>query len=719
MPRRKNPDHKTKKRLRLENLEKRELLAADFMQQSPLNANDFQPTDAPPTVMAQGPRGGANGQPPTDQESLSESEFASIDGTGNNLENPDLGSAGETLIRAAEAAYADGFSEPAGTDRPSAREISNLLASDEGLTSDRLLSAFVYVWGQFVDHDITRTPSGEESFDISVPTGDEYFDPLGTGSQSISLNRSVYDPETGVETPREQINTITAWLDGSVVYGSDDVTAIALRTLSGGRLKTSDGDLLPYNNAETFPNGTLPMDNDAGIVPDEELFAAGDVRANENIELTALQNLFVREHNRLADEIAVSDSTLTDEEIYQRARSIVVGELQAITYNEWLPSFLGERAISRYAGYDSTVDPTITNEFSTAAFRFGHSLLGDDVEFLDNEGNEIAEEIPLSHAFSNPALVTENGIDSIIKYLASDPSSEIDIQVVDSVRNFLFGPPGAGGFDLASLNIQRGRGHGLSDYNSSRIAYGLESVASFADITSDPEMQAKLEQLYGSVDNIDLWVGGLVEDHVDGASVGETFGAIVADQFERLRNGDRFWYQNVFSGARLRQIERTSLSDVIERNTDLTDLQEDVFFFDSSISGMVTADANGFGSGDSRSVGIADQLVRLVNDGEVVAETSTDSRGRYRFGVLDGLRTGQYEVHLISRAAVEASTVAVEEVSITTGNVHLRNVNFSIHADNSDEENGRGRRPLRADLADPIFAADDDDLGRRQRGRGA
>lgn len=201
------------------------------------------------------------------------------------------------------------------------------------------------------------------------------------------------------------------------------------------------------------------------------------------------------------------------------------------------------RALDRYRGYNPSVNPDIATEFSTAAFRLGHSMLGNDVEFLDNVGNELFDEVALREAFFNPGLMAETGIAPILKYLASDPAQEIDNQVVDEVRNFLFGPPGAGGFDLASLNIQRGRDHGLADYNSVRLAYGLRAVHSFAEISSDPQVQAELAEAYGSVDNIDLWVGGLAEDHARGASVGPLFQAIVADQFERLRDGDRFWYQ--------------------------------------------------------------------------------------------------------------------------------------------------------------------------------
>jgi peroxidase len=217
------------------------------------------------------------------------------------------------------------------------------------------------------------------------------------------------------------------------------------------------------------------------------------------------------------DEIAAADSTLSDEAIYQQARAIVIGEIQSITYNEFLPALLGKQAVSQYEGYDASVNPQLATEFSTAAFRFGHSTLNDDVGFFGNHGRDVFDEIELKDAFFASSLLEETGIDSVLKYEASAQAQEVDLEVVDSLRNFLFGPPGAGGFDLVSLNIQRGRDHGLNDYNSTRVAYGLDPVDSFADITSDVELQGKLQSLYGDVNNIDLWVGLLAEDYVRGA----------------------------------------------------------------------------------------------------------------------------------------------------------------------------------------------------------
>lgn len=393
---------------------------------------------------------------------------------------------------------------------------------------------------------------------------------------TLSPGNNTFNIEAVTPNPRQQINQISSYIDGSVVYGTDSARAAALRTFQGGLLKTSGTDLMPLNTAG-FANA-----NDAHFFPDNQMFLSGDVRANENVELSAIHTLFLREHNQIAKAISTANPKLSDEEIFQAARKIVVAEIQVITYREFLPALLGTNAIRPYSGYKPDVNPGIATEFSTGAYRIGHTLINDDVELLDNDGNEIEEALALAEAFFNPSVLQAVGPAPLLKYLASDKAQEVDTQLVNGLRNFLFGPPGAGGFDLASLNIQRGRDHGLSDYNTTRAAYGLPRVTSFAQITLNPAVQAKLLALYGSVNSIDLWVGGLAEDHLPGSSVGPTFQRIIADQFERLRDGDRFWYAKVFGGAQLESIERTRLADIIRRNTTLTKIQDNVFFFDDS-----------------------------------------------------------------------------------------------------------------------------------------
>ena len=199
---------------------------------------------------------------------------------------------------------------------------------------------------------------------------------------------------------------------------------------------------------------------------------------------------------------------------------------------------------------------------------------------IDADGEQ--HEHSLAEAFFTPSLVTEHGISGFLRGLAGQVAQEVDAKLVDQIRNLLFGASGGPGRDLASLNIQRGRDHGVPSYNDVRGAYGLAPVTTFADISSDPVVQEELRQAYGDVDLIDLWPGGLAEDHVPGAIVGKTFRTIIADQFRRLRDGDRFWYENdsyfLANPDLLKQVRGTTLADIIRRNTEIGDELPDVVF---------------------------------------------------------------------------------------------------------------------------------------------
>ena len=505
-------------------------------------------------------------------QAQSRAEYQSLDGRDNNFSNPAWGSVGEQFLRGSASAYGDGISSPAGASRPSPRVVSNALSAastDEAIPNERGFTSFTHAWGQFVDHDIVLSTPTDEIITIIVPPGDEWFDPSNTGAATMLLRRSSYDPTS---SPREQVNAITAFIDGSQIYGVDAERAATLREFSGGRLRTSTSNLLPFNTSG------LENANDAHLVADAQLFLAGDVRANENPELLSLHTLFVREHNRIAAQAARANPTWSDEELYQYARRIVIAEIQHITYDEFLPSLMGSNALPAYSGYRADVNPGIATEFSSAAFRLGHSMLGDEIRLLNDNGVQVRSAVSLRDAFFDPSLVQQVNIDPILKHLATDTAQEIDTIIIDDVRNFLFGEPGQGGFDLASLNIQRGRDHGIADYNTVRQAYGLSRITRFDQITSDPYFQATLASTYGSVDNIDLWIGGLAEDHLPNSSLGPTFTRILVDQFTRLRDGDRFWYENALPANLARDVENTSLAEIIERNTNLTSMQDNVFF---------------------------------------------------------------------------------------------------------------------------------------------
>jgi len=478
--------------------------------------------------------------------------YRSIDGSDNSVAEPDLNALGADFSRIGDAQFSDGISALR-TDLPNTRTVSNLVVAGNGDTPNpEGLSAMMYSWGQFIDHDITLTASdGVNHIDITVPDGDS------TLSGSIPLTRSVINPLTGVAgAPATAVNNVTGWLDGSMVYGSDAATAASLRG-ADGHLLTSAGNNLPIVDGA---------------------FVAGDIRAGENPDLTALQTLFVREHNRQVDQLQLAHPDWTGDQLYEQARAIVTAEIAHITYNEYLPHLLGADAIAPYEGYQPDVDPRLTAEFVGAAYRFGHSIVPADLEKIDEQGNLIGTELALRDAFFQaPAdFIADSGADGALRYLASDPARALDVHMVEDLRSFLFGPEA--GLDLAAINLQRGRDLGLGTLNQTRAALGLAPYTSFAAITSDAVTAAALEEAYGDVDKVELWIGGLAEDHVSGAMVGETFQLIIAQQFQNLRDGDRFWYQNQgFDPATLREIESTTLSSVILNNTTTEHMQADAF----------------------------------------------------------------------------------------------------------------------------------------------
>ena len=574
--------------------------------------------------------------------------FRSIDGSGNNIANPTWGEADTKMLRLKTPAYEDGLSVPRGglsSTLPSARAVSNAVCSQSGSVPNAVnASDWIWQWGQFISHDmdLTQVVDPAEPFNILVPQGDPFFDPFNTGTQEIEYNRSDFRDDGN--NVRQQINQISSYIDGSNVYGSDLTRAADLRAApSGGSglLRTSTGTtaeiLLPLND------NLLPNANDAGFSPEDELFIAGDVRANEQIGLTAIHTLFVREHNRLATELgqrldagdqdivdlfngftifpSLSGNELRDAFLYEAARVVVGAKIQKITYEEYLPLLLGIDLVSTFQGYDDTVNASVSNEFATAAFRVDATLISPDLQLIDNTGAQSS--VAFQDAFYDPDFAKQNGIDSLLLGLASQEAQEIDTFIVDDVRNFLFDlPPGAGGSDLASRILQGGRDHGLPSYNDTRREWGLNAVSSFLDLAGgDVALADRFDAAYDDVEDIDLWIAGLAESHVSGGTVGETFSEILADQFTRLRDGDRFFYLNNDRLDDLRVLDPnfddTTLSEVIRQNSSITTIQDNAFVVPS------TDPCDGAQPTDGCRVdGVPNQLCQADDSGQTVVGTS-------------------------------------------------------------------------------------------------
>lgn len=564
-------------------------------------------------------------------------KYRTIDGTCNNLEHPSWGASLTRLNRFMPPYYENNFNLPIGWNpsklyygfpKPSARLVSTTVIGAQKITYDSVYTHMLMQWGQFLDHDLDLSPQaisnarfadGRECnstcenqspcFPIMTPPGDpriQHHRCLGVTRSSAVCGTGETSVFYGYPTHREQLNELTAYIDASQVYGSTPALARHLRDLAGdagllrvGLTLSPSKPLLPFNiNAKM----DCHVDPNLAHIP---CFLAGEIRANEQLGLLSMHTIFVREHNRLAADLGRMNRHWDGETVYQEARKILGAVMQHITFEHWLPKAVGPagmRMLGPYGGYDPSVEAAIMNEFSTAAFRFGHTLIDPIMRRFDAEMREIeAGHLLLHRAFFAPfRLIEEGGVDPVLRGLFSFPGK---LPTPDNVMNRevtekLFKLAHALAQDLASLNVQRGRDHGLPPYNDIREKCGLGRAKTFEDLAreiTNVDVRRKLAELYGHPGNIDLFVGAAVEKMVEGSRMGPTFMCIIVEQFRRLRSGDRFFYENpgVFSPEQLAEIKKTSLSRILCDNGDnITLVPPDAFRLVDFPTGYVRCDSS-------------------------------------------------------------------------------------------------------------------------------
>ncbi|KAI0559653.1 hypothetical protein FGB62_140g117 [Gracilaria domingensis] len=432
--------------------------------------------------------------------------------------------------RRAQFSYFDVSSvEPSGEDLPSARLISNIVSEQEGesVNSGRLNELFTF-FGQFIDHDFALTPLDEEErLDIDIPADDPFL------SSPLTFFRSERQKISEDSDKERPITLASSALDLSTVYGVEEERNAFLRVEGDCRLKTSGDNLLPLN--------TGGFVNSPNISP--AFFIAGDTRSNETPMLTVMHTIWVREHNNVCDILESNpDFGITDpEELYQLARLVTIAEYQKVVFDEWLPALLGSR-LRRYRGYNPTVDPTISVEFTTSAFRLGHTLVGADVSRIDSRGNKLTPLPAAEMFFVSASEFKSEDLDDFLRGAVQTRAQEFDEKVVDTLRNFLFEEvPEEEGFDLIALNLQRARDHNVASFNVLRQFFLGSRATSFAQISNSAA--ANLEAAYGDVDKVEAWIGLMAENKPRGAIVGPTLNALLRTEFERLRDGDQFFYK--------------------------------------------------------------------------------------------------------------------------------------------------------------------------------
>ncbi|XP_017332074.1 peroxidasin [Ictalurus punctatus] len=550
-------------------------------------------------------------------------KYRSHDGTCNNLQHPMWGASLTAFERLLKSVYDNGFNLPRGaTERlhngfylPLPRLVSTTMIGTERITPDERYTHMLMQWGQFLDHDLDSTvvalsqsrfsdgqlctsvcTNDPPCFPVMFPRDDPrqrrtdarcmFFvrsSPVcGSGMTSLLMN-SVY--------PREQINQLTSYIDASNVYGSSHHEADEIRDRAGHRGMLRQGivqrtgkPLLPF--ASGPPTECMRDENESPI----PCFLAGDHRANEQLGLTAMHTVWFREHNRIARELLRLNPHWDGDTIYHEARKIVGAQMQHITYSHWLPKILGEagmKMMGSYRGYDPNVNAGIFNAFATAAFRFGHTLINPILYRLGENFQPIQQgHIALHKAFFSPfRIVNEGGIDPLLRGLFGVAGKmRVSTQLLNTeLTERLFSMAHAVALDLAAINIQRGRDHGIPPYNDYRVFCNLTSAHTFDDLRNEihsSTVREKLEELYGTPLNIDLFPALMAEDLVPGSRLGPTLMCLLAAQFKRLRDGDRFWYENpgVFSPAQLTQLKQASLTRVLCDNGDnITRIQSDVF----------------------------------------------------------------------------------------------------------------------------------------------
>ncbi|XP_074034830.1 peroxidase isoform X2 [Leptinotarsa decemlineata] len=536
------------------------------------------------------------------------SKYRSHDGSCNNIENPSWGTPFSKYGRLLPPKYGDGISSltlsRTGKALPNPRSLSIAIYPDIPYT-DRWFTLNAMQFGQIVVHDMSLTvlsnvpavccsesgkmldPGARPShcLPIDLPVNDPVYSPAN--QTCMGFIRTTTDRDlncVGGSQPAEQLSQVTSFLDLSLVYGNNVEVNNQIRTFQNGLLRTETrgGQQWPIRSTNISFDCTLRNQNDA-------CYFNTDDRINQNPQLTLLQVILYREHNRVAAQLKKLNAHWNDETIHQETRKIVISEYVYICYYEWLPLMLGGEVLyknkilynspGQIHDYNGKINPAVLNEHAIAAFKHFHSLIAGRLDIV-SESRTVQQSIQLRDWYFDPQVL-ENGdnFNGLTRGLCTQHQMASDRYHDKGVTNYLFSTGGLG-LDLKATDIQRNRDHGLASYNELRKLCGLRRAKEFKDFLDviPKEHVSLLEKHYEHPDDVDLIVGGSLERDIPGALVGPTFHYIILKQFYRTRVADRFWFENdQFTREQLKEIRKASISRLMCDNSNIKYMQRKGF----------------------------------------------------------------------------------------------------------------------------------------------
>ncbi len=519
------------------------------------------------------------------------SHFRTADGSWNNLDDPKEGAAGTRFPRnVANSAIEQPSDEELLTPNP--RLISlELLTRTSDDTTVPFLNMLAASWIQFQNHDWITHGENLSGDVIEIPLAEDDPARQRFRQQNMFVGRTQPDPtrqDLGETTPLTFVNEVTHWWDGSQIYGSDQETQTRLRSHVDGMLRLDDDHTLPEGHGGV---------EDSGMV------------RNWWVGLAMLHNLFAREHNAVCDHLQRHYPDWDDDRLFNVARLVNAAVMAKIHSVEWTPAILPNRGLdmglnSNWYGmltyrFRKAEDRKTVAEFNVANPELGglvgnhvnkhgqpyglteefvevyrlHSLLPEELDLRRAEDDSPIERVPFpaTRQAGSPKVTERVGMGNLFYSFGTQHPGAL---VPNNFPRFMqeLSVPGNPVFDMGAIDILRARERGVPRYNEFRRQLGLNPIRTWADLTDDEDVRAKIEKIYGDdVESLDLLVGTLSETtRPTNFGFGETMFQIFILNASRRLQADRFftddYREEVYTAEGMKWVDDTTFKDVILRH---------------------------------------------------------------------------------------------------------------------------------------------------------